>query len=137
MTKTKRFSRIITFALVMLMVVAMAVPSFAASGPFSYGYTVTEANTNTVKRDKTTNSSVKHHYISGLPNMRTAVYAVTPSGASYNATQTAAKYYNFVPGQTTPMYNTVREDGNNECYLSFSAYPGWSAYCNGRWWPDI
>lgn len=29
MTKTKRFSRIITFALVMLMVVAMAVPAFA------------------------------------------------------------------------------------------------------------
>lgn len=31
MTKTKRFSRIITFALAMLMVVAMAVPTFAAT----------------------------------------------------------------------------------------------------------
>lgn len=137
MTRTKRFSRILTFALAMLMVVAMAVPAFAASGPFPYGYTVTESNTNTATRAKTTNSSVRHHYVSGLPNVRVAVYAVTPSGASYNATQTAAKYYNFVPGQTTSMYNTVREDGYNRCYLSLSAYPGWSAYCTGEWWPDI
>lgn len=138
MSKIKTVSsRILVIALIAITVISMMSVTAFAAGPFNYTYTVTEANTDTATRAKETTSSVKHSFTSGLPDMRAAVYAVRSNGTSYNATQTAAKYYNIQPGQTQYMYNSVREDGNNRCFLSMSAYSGWSASCSGQWWPDI
>lgn len=138
MTAAKRFSAFIAvlFVALSLVMVAHASTAFAAVG-YSYGYTVTEANTNTATRTKNTDSSVRNEYYSGLPDVRVAVYAVRSNGTSYNATNTAAKYVNMQPGQTRDIYNSVNEDGHNKAYLSMSAYPGWSAYCSGKWYPDI
>ncbi|MEG0834995.1 MAG: hypothetical protein RR063_10470 [Anaerovoracaceae bacterium] len=138
MSKIKTVSsRILVIALTAITAISMMSVTAFAAGPYPYTYTVTEANTNTITQSKNTTSSVKHNFISGLPDMRAAVYAVRSNGTSYNATQTAAKYYNIQPGQTQYMYNTVREDGNSRCFLSMSAYSGWAASCSGQWWPDI
>lgn len=139
MTVAKRFSAIVVvmFVALSMMMAAHTSVALAASFGYSYGYTVTEKNSNTATRTKNTDSSVRNEYYSGLPDVRVAVYAVRSNGTSYNATNTAAKYVNMQPGQTRDIYNSVNEDGHNRAYLSMSAYPGWSAYCSGKWYPDI